>query len=105
MQCYENETGARVGAAHKSTRRKPGSKTIAKNQWFVEAQWYRSTSHDPYMIQGSKGTNSWMASRACAPGCIHIQEHELEWAHEGRVQRERASCQMHKHALHVALMN
>jgi hypothetical protein len=47
MQCYENETGARVGAAHKSTRRKPGSKTIAKNQWFVEAQWYRSTSHDP----------------------------------------------------------
>ena len=24
----------------------PGGRTIAKNQWFVEAQWYLSTSDD-----------------------------------------------------------
>ena len=77
MQCYENETGARVGAAHKSTRRKPGSKTIAKNQWFVEAQWYRSTSHDP----GVKRYKL-LDGVVHVPPDAFIQEHELEWAHE-----------------------
>ena len=93
MQCYENETGARVGAAHKSTRRKPGSKTIAKNQWFVEAQWYRSTSHDP-------GVKRYKL----LDGVVHVPpdaftSRSMNWSGlmrgVGRVQRERASCQMH----------
>jgi hypothetical protein len=87
MQCYENETGARVGAAHKSTRRKPGSKTIAKNQWFVEAQWYRSTSHDP-------GVKRYKL----LDGVVHVPPdaftyRSMNWSGlmSRRVQRERAS--------------
>lgn len=57
----------------------PGGRTIAKNQWFVEAQWYLSTSDD------SGGRRYKLLD-----GIVHvppdsfIQEHELQWLHEGR---------------------
>ena len=57
----------------------PGGRTIACNQWYIEAQWYLSTSDD----QGRK-------SYKLEPEIVYIpvgslvQEHGLSWEREGR---------------------
>ena len=56
-----------------------GGSTIRTGQWVVEAQWYNSTS-------GAQGRKSYKL----VPECVHVpiasivQEHSLEWQHEGR---------------------
>ena len=57
----------------------PGGRTISSNQWYVEVQWYLSTSDD----QGRK-------SYSLEPEIAHIPigsivpEHRLSWDREGR---------------------
>ena len=57
----------------------PGGTTIAKNQYYVEAQWYVSSSD-----------NNLCKKYQLLPETVHVpvstlvQEHELEWEHEGR---------------------
>ena len=69
-----------------------GGRTIAKNQWSVEVQWYVSTSADPncrrYKLQDEV---------VHVPPDTFIQEHELEWSHEGRDGNESilSDGQMH----------
>ena len=77
------------------TIRAPGGRTIAKNQWFVEAQWYLSTSDN----QGSKRYKL-LPEIVHVPPDTFIQEHELEWSHEGRGDGESILSD----ASHVALM-
>ena len=57
----------------------PGGRTIACNQWFIEAYWYLSTSDD----QGRKSYKIW-PELAHLPVASLVQEHGLEWQHEGR---------------------
>ena len=61
----------------------PGGRTIAKNQWFVEAQWYISVSDD----QGAKRYKL-LDGIVHVPPDAFIQEHELKWLHEGRSSGE-----------------
>mmetsp|Transcript_33919 Transcript_33919/g.106473 ORF Transcript_33919/g.106473 Transcript_33919/m.106473 type:complete len:190 (-) Transcript_33919:11-580(-) len=77
------------------TIRVPGGRTIAKNQWFVEAQWYLSASDN----QGSKRYKL-LPEIVHVPPDTFIQEHELEWSHEGRGDGESILSD----ASHVALM-
>jgi hypothetical protein len=73
----------------------PGGTTIAKNQYYVEAQWYRA-SYDSKSCKKYK----------LLDGIVHVpvsalvQEHELEWEHEGRTGGENTL----KEACHAALM-
>ena len=100
---YREELGGRPywllktmsGAKTGQTIKVPGGKTIAKNQWFVEAQWYRSTSHDPVVKRYKL-----LDGVVHVPPDAFIQEHELEWAHEGRAEGESILSD----ASHVALM-
>ena len=57
----------------------PGGRSIAKNAWIVEAQWYQSTSDD----QGRKSYRL-LEGLAYVPIGTIIQEAELEWKREGR---------------------
>ena len=73
----------------------PGGTTIAKNQYYVEAQWYLS-SYD------SKGCKKYklLEEIVHVPVSTLVQEHELEWEHEGRSGNESTL----KEACHAALM-
>ena len=73
----------------------PGGRTIAKNQWFVEAQWYLSVSDDPLQKRYKL-----LDDIVYVPPDAFIQEHELEWQHEGRNGGES----LLSNASHVALM-
>ena len=57
----------------------PGGTTISKNTWIVDAQWYLSTSDD----QGRKSYQL-LPELVQVPIISLVQEHGLEWAHEGR---------------------
>ena len=57
----------------------PGGRTIAKNQWSVEVQWFNSSSADPNVRRYKLSPEI-----AHVPPDAFIQEHGLEWAHEGR---------------------
>ena len=57
----------------------PGGRTIAKNAWFIEAQWYECTSDD----QGRKSYKL-LDELAHVPIGSLVQEDELTWQHEGR---------------------
>jgi hypothetical protein len=56
-----------------------GGSTIRSGQWVVEAQWYSSTSD-------AQGRKSYKLSpeRVHVPVASLVQEHRLEWQHEGR---------------------
>ena len=73
----------------------PGGTTIAKNQYYVEAQWYLS-SYD------SKGCKKYILLEEIVhvPVSTLVQEHELEWEHEGRSVNESTL----KEACHAVLM-
>ena len=73
----------------------PHGTTIAKNQYYVEAQWYLS-SYD------GKGCKKYklLEDTAFVPVTTIIQEHDLEWEHEGRSGGE---CTL-KEASHARLM-
>ena len=89
---------ARSRAKTGETIRVPGGRTIAKNQWFVEVQWYISVSANPaerrYKLEMAD------IMHVHVPPDALIQEHELEWAHEGRDDGESILSD----ASHVALM-
>ena len=57
----------------------PGGRSIAKNAWIVEAQWYECTSDD----QGRKSYRL-LEGLAHVPIGSLVQEAELKWQHEGR---------------------
>ena len=56
-----------------------GGRTISRNQWYVEVQWYLSTSDD----QGRKSYRLVPETAHIPIGAI-VQEHGLSWDHEGR---------------------
>ena len=56
-----------------------GGTTIRTGTWVVEAQWYLSTSDD----QGRKSYKL-LPDLVQVPIVSLVQEHGLEWAHEGR---------------------
>ena len=56
-----------------------GGSTIRTGQWVVEAQWYSSTSD----AQGRKSYEL-LPERVHVPVGSLVQEHRLEWQHEGR---------------------
>ena len=87
---------ARSRAKTGETIRVAGGRTIAKNQWFVEVQWYISVSANPAERRYKLET----ADSMHVPPDALIQEHELEWAHEGRDDGESILSD----ASHVALM-
>ena len=62
-----------------------GGTTISKNTWIVDAQWYLSTSDD----QGRKSYQL-LPELVQVPIISLVQEHGLEWAHEGRSPQRRA---------------
>ena len=57
----------------------PGGRTIAKNQWFIDAQWYISTSDDM-----ARKSYKLLPEVVQVPIGALIQEPGLEWAREGR---------------------
>ena len=73
----------------------PGGTTIAKNQYYVEAQWYLSS-------WDSRGCKKYklLDEIVHVPVTTIVQEHELEWEHEGRTGGESTL----KEACHAALM-
>jgi hypothetical protein len=73
----------------------PGGNTIAKNQYYVEAQWYISS----YNIDGCKKYRL-LEEIVHVPVNTLIQDHKLEWEHEGRSGNESTL----KEACHATLM-
>jgi hypothetical protein len=73
----------------------PGGTTIAKNQYYVEAQWYLSS----YDIKGCKKYRL-LEVIVHVPVSTIVQEHELLWEHEGRSGGESTL----KEARHAVLM-
>ena len=73
----------------------PGGTTIAKNQYYVEAQWYLSS----YDTKGCKKYKL-LEETVHVPVSTLVQEHELEWEHEGRTGGESTL----KEVSHAALM-
>ena len=57
----------------------PGGRTIAKNQWFVDAQWYISTSDD-----AARKSYKLLPEIVQVPIGALVQEHGLRWEREGR---------------------
>ena len=86
----------RSKAETNKTIKVPGGRTIAKNQWSVEVQWFLSTSADPACRRYKL-----LPEIAHVPPDAFIQEHELEWAHEGRDGNESILSD----ASHVSLMS
>lgn len=85
---YREEMGGRSywllltksgGKQASKTIKVPGGTTISKNTWIVDAQWYLSTSDD----QGRKSYKL-LPDLVQVPIVSLVQEHGLEWAHEGR---------------------
>ena len=71
--------------------------TIAKNQWFVEVQWYLSTSDDQ-----ARKSYKLLPEIAHVPVGALVQEHGLSWEREGRGPSGESIL---SNASHLALMS
>ena len=73
----------------------PGGATIAKNQYYVEAQWYLPSND-------TKGCKKYklLDEIVYVPVSTIVQEHALEWEHEGRSGGESTL----REACHATLM-
>ena len=75
----------------------PGGRTIAKNQWFIEAQWYLSTSDNQ-----DRKSYRLLPELAHIPIGSLVQEHGLRWEREGRGREGKSILSQESH---LALMS